>query len=199
MAQPPFHVPAEPVDGYRVIWFKVRSDYWIRHFGEVEECSAVYRANATWKDVFPKSDVNGAGFHDEWQIFDGDRFVGRRDRWASFSEFEWRGCYPTREEAAAAGVEMVREKAAELGRAYNLLASWLQGHGVPAELLTRAPQPMTLTGQDLKAFMNQEHLARCSACGRKTWAPADLGTVCGMPQPNGATCTGRFPLAEVSR
>jgi len=35
-------------------------------------------------------------------------------------------------------------------------------------------------------------LSSCSACGRKTWDPLEVGAVCGMPQPSGTSCTGRF-------
>jgi hypothetical protein len=48
-------------------------------------------------------------------------------------------------------------------------------------------------------WMSKPHLARCSACGRKTWEPLEVGAVCGMPQPNGTSCTGRFasPVSAV--
>ena len=34
--------------------------------------------------------------------------------------------------------------------------------------------------------------AVCSVCGRYTWQPANSGTVCGMPQPDGGNCIGVF-------
>lgn len=37
-----------------------------------------------------------------------------------------------------------------------------------------------------------EATAQCSACGRKTWDPCEVGASCGMPQPNGTACAGRF-------
>ena len=33
---------------------------------------------------------------------------------------------------------------------------------------------------------------RCSVCGRRTWSPSAFGSPCGMPQPAGDLCTGRF-------
>lgn len=43
-----------------------------------------------------------------------------------------------------------------------------------------------------------EHLAdiapsrQCDRCGRKTWTRTAFGTECGMPQPDGERCAGRF-------
>lgn len=34
--------------------------------------------------------------------------------------------------------------------------------------------------------------AVCSACGAKTWLRSEVGTVCGMPCPDGARCGGRM-------
>lgn len=33
---------------------------------------------------------------------------------------------------------------------------------------------------------------RCGGCGRYTWAPDQFGQECGMPQPRGPRCAGRF-------
>jgi hypothetical protein len=35
-------------------------------------------------------------------------------------------------------------------------------------------------------------LARCDSCHRATWAPSDVGELCNLPQPDGASCAGRF-------
>lgn len=32
----------------------------------------------------------------------------------------------------------------------------------------------------------------CGKCGRKTWARDQFGAACGMAQPNGEKCAGRF-------
>lgn len=40
---------------------------------------------------------------------------------------------------------------------------------------------------------------RCSRCRRYTWSTEAFGTVCGMTQPNGRACNGRFEPAESPR
>jgi hypothetical protein len=49
-----------------------------------------------------------------------------------------------------------------------------------------------LRGEELRSFMNQDPVARCSDCGRKTWDADSVGEACDFPQPDGTRCTGRF-------
>lgn len=45
----------------------------------------------------------------------------------------------------------------------------------------------------LPAYLqNDEEFGRCSACGRKTWTRAEMGTQCKMTQPDGTKCAGIF-------
>lgn len=63
----------------------------------------------------------------------------------------------------------------------------------PAPARDEAPQGEV---QGLPAHLRDDApFVRCSGCGRKTWTPSDRGSICGMPQPDGRTCTGRFPSA----
>jgi hypothetical protein len=39
---------------------------------------------------------------------------------------------------------------------------------------------------------NDEDYQVCSKCGRKTWARSEFNDICGMPQPDGGKCAGRF-------
>jgi hypothetical protein len=46
--------------------------------------------------------------------------------------------------------------------------------------------------QRLEELFNDDVYQRCSKCGRKTWARRQFNDVCGMTQPDGSKCTGRF-------
>lgn len=49
-----------------------------------------------------------------------------------------------------------------------------------------------LTGEALRDFIDAPPVARCSACGRKTWEAGSIGHACLMPQPSGDRCPGTF-------
>lgn len=57
----------------------------------------------------------------------------------------------------------------------------------------RTKQDVIQAGLRLRNLMAEHGFyERCSECGRKTWSQSDLGTTCGMPQPNGERCKGIF-------
>lgn len=65
----------------------------------------------------------------------------------------------------------------------------LDEHGGAALTVAFGPPPAYLRD-------DSPPLARCTGCGRSTWSAAALGTVCGMPQPEGPPCEGTMgPLA----
>lgn len=54
--------------------------------------------------------------------------------------------------------------------------------------------PMMSTPQEpIAEAVTDQHLGRCTVCGRKTWDPASLGNLCRMLGPSpGTTCSGVF-------
>lgn len=48
-----------------------------------------------------------------------------------------------------------------------------------------------LLGPDLWTPRDEAYQV-CDKCGRKTWAQSEFGAVCGMTQPSGEKCAGRF-------
>lgn len=51
------------------------------------------------------------------------------------------------------------------------------------------------TGRELVDLLDDEPVAECSVCHRKTWEPSMVGHICYMPQPSGDTCAGVFRSA----
>jgi hypothetical protein len=52
-----------------------------------------------------------------------------------------------------------------------------------------------LSGEELRQWADEPHVAGCNRCGRKTWETGAIGTEDRMPQPDGNPCGGRFVAA----
>lgn len=48
------------------------------------------------------------------------------------------------------------------------------------------------TGPELADLLDEQPVAECSCCHRKTWEPGMVGRICYMAQPKGGTCPGAF-------
>lgn len=129
---PPFTLPAQPVDGYEVRWYRVGTDH--HDFGEVRCGRAVYRLKASWREIFPDDNQDGAPFEDEWQVFDHTGwFSGRAPRWDGFACDSWSGCFAIEAEAKAYAIELVSAKVAGLTSERERWVSWLRARGAWSE------------------------------------------------------------------
>jgi hypothetical protein len=107
------NLPAEPVDGYKITWYMVEgADL------RVSEYRLVYHAHRAWREVCPNDHREGAGFHDQWQVFENGRFESRTSGWHLISywhdQFE-RG-YATRQEANAEARRLAEARIVRLRR-----------------------------------------------------------------------------------
>jgi len=66
--------------------------------------------------------------------------------------------------------------------------------------------PVTLRDGPVEIPVTEEMLgfrgasqAVCTQCGRKTWDAVLIGLTCGMSQPDGTKCEGRFYTEEMAR
>lgn len=67
---------------------------------------------------------------------------------------------------------------------------WRDGECGPKPLPEDAPEGWELIDKD--HYLNAPPEAVCDRCGRHTWARYNLNEICGMPQPDGHICGGRF-------
>lgn len=104
------NLPAEPVDGYEITWYTAGGPD-IR----VDEYRLVYHAHRAWREVCPDSHGEGAGFHDQWQVFENGQFESRISGWrlVSYWHDQFDRGHATREEASTEARKLV---AARIGR-----------------------------------------------------------------------------------
>lgn len=77
-------LPSEPLDGFTLTLWSAEPSF----PDGARMYRWVYRANATWRDVFPEDKGReGVPFHDEWMVYMGEQFTGRIDGWARIREF----------------------------------------------------------------------------------------------------------------
>lgn len=70
-------LPQEPVDGFEVEYFDIQGDY-------LSHIRLRFHVNTKWADVREcHRDCYGADLINQWQVFDGPRFVGRIDGWST--------------------------------------------------------------------------------------------------------------------
>lgn len=68
-------LPQEPVDGFEVEYFDIEGDY-------LSHIRLKFHVNTKWSAVREcHRDCHGADLVNQWQVFDGPRFVGRIDGW----------------------------------------------------------------------------------------------------------------------
>lgn len=64
-------LPKEPVNGFEVEYFDIEGNY-------LSHIRLKFHVNTKWSDV---EEGHGADLINQWQVFDGPRFVGRIDGW----------------------------------------------------------------------------------------------------------------------
>lgn len=64
-------LPQEAVDGFEIEYFEIACDY-------LSHIRLRFHVNTKWADV---GDGHGADLVNQWQVFDGPRFVGRINGW----------------------------------------------------------------------------------------------------------------------
>lgn len=74
-------LPENPAEGYEVSYFSIGYD-------RVQSYRLKYHIRATWQEVCGDSDIHGADFLDQWQVFEGDYFTGRILDWDISKRFE---------------------------------------------------------------------------------------------------------------
>jgi hypothetical protein len=71
---------------------------------------------------------------------------------------------------------MVHHILKSLADAYDPMGFARRAHGLPSHLADIAPS------------------RRCDRCGRQAFTQTAFGNECGMPQPDGSRCSGRFEV-----
>lgn len=75
----PFELPDEPVDQYRIDWWELDLNYeeLILDYGALVHYHVIYHVNSPWDDFCGDTQVKGADFVNQWQLFRDGRFIGR--------------------------------------------------------------------------------------------------------------------------
>jgi len=87
-------LPQEPVDGYELEYFDIDGDY-------LSHIRLRFHVNSKWSDIV-REEGRGADFINQWQVFDGARFVGRINGWKTPLETPHARSFNRRDDAVTA-------------------------------------------------------------------------------------------------
>ena len=104
-----FNLPEEPVDGYRIDWWRVSTS---RDWYYINKMHAIYYVNTPWNEYAPEN-KGGAALVDDWMIYKDDYKWGE-GRWCGWKTPEenlakYHIGYATREEAEEATKRYLEE------------------------------------------------------------------------------------------
>lgn len=82
----------------------------------MDEYRLVYHAHRAWREVCPDTHGDGAGFHDQWQVFENGQFESRIPGWrlASYWHDQFERGFATRQEANAEARKLVEVRIGRL-------------------------------------------------------------------------------------
>lgn len=123
-------LPQEPVDGWELEYFDIDGDY-------LSHIRLKFHVNTKWSEI--EKEGRGLDLINQWQVFDGARFVGRIDGWARPLETPHANSFNRRDDAVTALVKRFTERAIgyeKMAQDYHERAQRLRqelGHPVPVE------------------------------------------------------------------
>lgn len=102
-------LPQEPVNGFEVEYFDIEGDY-------LSHIRLRFHFNTKWADVADGRDGRGADLVNQWQVFDGPRFVGRIDGWSTPLHTPHASSFHRRDDAIAVLARRFTDRAASYER-----------------------------------------------------------------------------------